>query len=194
MKPHFFKTPLAFRNWLIKNHSSKSEIFVGYYKIKSGKPSMNWSDSVDEALCFGWIDGIKYTIDAESYCIRFTPRRKNSIWSAVNIKKVQTLIENGKMQPAGLEIYNHRKEEKSKVYSFENKEAELPNHFIALFKKNKPAWLYFQNLAPSYRKTTLHYIMSAKLETTRVKRLEEMIRDSAAGINKWKNNPYQKKQ
>ena len=154
---------------------------------------MTWSQSVDQALCFGWIDGVRKSIDTESYSIRFTPRKKTSIWSAVNIKKVKTLIEQGRMQAAGLEIFKHRTESKSNVYSFENEPAKLPIAFEKIFKAHTAAWDYFQTLAPSFKKTSLHWVMSAKQESTRIKRLNELIADSANCTNKWKHNKYTKK-
>lgn len=154
---------------------------------------MNWSESVDQALCFGWIDGIKHSIDKESYQIRFTPRRKTSIWSAVNIEKVEKLTKQGLMQEAGLEIFKHRKESKSKIYAFENEEVKLSVDLEEIFKENKIAWDFFQTLAPTYRKPSLNWVMSAKQETTRLKRLKEIIADCENGINKWKHNKYSSK-
>jgi uncharacterized protein YdeI (YjbR/CyaY-like superfamily) len=148
---------------------------------------------VDQALCFGWIDGVRKSIDHESYCIRFTPRKKSSIWSAVNIKKVEILSEQGLMNQAGLDIFKHRKESKSKIYAFENEEVILSPEFEQIFKDNKIAWDYFQTLAPTYRKPSLNWVMSAKQETTQIKRLQELIADSALETNKWKHNKYNKK-
>lgn len=191
--PIFFPTPSDFRKWLVKNHGGATELFVGFYKVDSGKPSMNWSQSVDQALCFGWIDGVKYSIDKDSYKIRFTPRKKTSIWSSVNIKKVENLIAQGLMQPAGLTSFKNRTENKSKIYSFENEEVKFSPDFEKQFKANKKAWDYFQSLAPSYRKPSSNWVMSAKQESTRIKRLNELIADSKAGTNKWKDNKYNKK-
>ncbi|MEP7127347.1 MAG: YdeI/OmpD-associated family protein [Chitinophagales bacterium] len=193
MTPIFFPTENKFRKWLEKNHAKATELHVGFYTVKSGKPSMTWSKSVDHALCFGWIDGVKHSINKESYQIRFTPRRKTSIWSAVNIKKVEALIEQGLMCKAGLESFQHRTESKSKIYAFEKEEVKLSPELAKKFKQNKVAWNYFQTLAPSYRKPSLNWVMSAKQETTRLKRLNELIADSAAGTNKWKHNKYIKK-
>jgi len=154
---------------------------------------MTWSQSVDQALCFGWIDGVKHSIDKDSYQIRFTPRRKTSIWSAVNIKKVETVTQQGLMQKAGLDIYKHRAESKSKIYAFENEEVKLSPEFEKKFKDNKVAWDYFQSLAPTYRKPSLNWVMSAKQEAAKIKRLNELIADSEVGTNKWKHNKYNKK-
>ncbi len=190
MSAIFFKNQNEFRKWLKKNHDKKLEIYVGYYKLNSGKATMTWSESVDQALCFGWIDSVKNTIDHECYQIRFTPRKKSSIWSAVNIAKVEKLKAEGLMHPSGLNIYDLRTEAKSRVYSFENEEQKLSSEYEKLFRKDKKAWEYFQSLTPSYRKSSLNWVMSAKLETTRLKRLNELIEDSALETNKWKHNKY----
>lgn len=192
MTPLFFATQDEFRQWLEANHDKESALIVGFYKVNSGKPSMTWSESVDQALCFGWIDGVKHSLDQESYQIRFTPRKKNSIWSAVNIKKVEGLIEKGLMRNAGLVSFNHRTEDKSKIYSFENEEVKFSPELEAIFKSNKAAWDYFQSLAPTYRKPSSNWVMSAKQESTRLKRLHELIADSEKGTNKWKYNKYKK--
>jgi uncharacterized protein YdeI (YjbR/CyaY-like superfamily) len=178
MKPLFFPSQSDFRNWLKKNHKKATELLVGFYKVDSGKPSMTWSQSVDQALCFGWIDGVRRSIDEESYSIRFTPRRKTSIWSAVNIRKVEELTKQGLMQPAGVEALRHRKAEKSGIYSFENQPKTLPRNYEKKFRSNKNAWLFFTEQAPSYRRVMFFYILSAKQESTRLKRLEKVIAES----------------
>ncbi len=193
MKPTFFTKQSEFRKWLEKNYKNKTELLVGFYKVDSRKQSMTWSQSVDEALCFGWIDGVRKSIDNESYQIRFTQRRPTSIWSAINIKKIEELTKLGLMQPAGLEIFEKRKEEISKIYSYENEEVKFSIELEEQFKPNKKAWDYFQSLAPSYRKHSTYWVMSAKNETTRLRRLKELIADSQAGTNKWKENKYTKK-
>jgi len=172
----FFATQQDFRKWLEENHKTETELLVGYYKIGTGKPSITWSQSVDEALCFGWIDGIRNSIDTESYCNRFTPRRKTSIWSAVNIAKVEDLIKKGLMQKAGLDAYALRKDSKSKIYSFESEQKELSIDFVNQFKVNVVAWNYFNTLSPSYKKTVIHWILSAKKEETQKMRLEKLIK------------------
>ena len=192
MTPTFFLTPSAFRLWLEKNHGSETELFVGFYKVNSGKPSITWSESVDQALCFGWIDGVKYSIDKESYQIRFTPRKKTSIWSAVNIKKIEELTEKGLMHPAGLASYANRIESKSKIYAFEKEEVQFSPEFEKIFKANQKAWDYFQSLASSYRKPSSNWVMSAKQEATRIKRLHQLIADSEMETNQWKHNKYKK--
>lgn len=192
MTPIFFSSQSDFRNWLQKNHTKETELWVGFYKVASGKPSMTWSQSVDEALCFGWIDGVRTSIDKDSYQIRFTPRKSTSIWSAVNIKKMEELTRQGLMQPAGLASFEKRTESKSRIYSFEKDEVELTPDFKKQFKANKKAWEYFLSLAPSYRKVSTHWVMGAKQETTQIKRLNQLISDSAAGTNQWKDNKYKR--
>src|SRR3989339_834768 len=140
MEPLFFHGSKEFRKWLEKNHETEKELIVGYYKKETGKPSMIWSESVDQALCFGWIDGIRRSIDTESFCIRFTPRRSGSNWSKVNIKKVEELQEAGLMTPAGLELFNNRKDKSGDSYSYENLPASLSPEMDKLFRKNKSAW------------------------------------------------------
>jgi uncharacterized protein YdeI (YjbR/CyaY-like superfamily) len=181
MKPVFFPTPAKFREWLEKHHAKADELLVGFYKKDSGKPSINWPESVDEALCFGWIDGIRKSIDKISYTIRFTPRKAGSIWSSVNIKRAQALIEQGRMQPAGLRAYQARRENKSGIYSYEQRRAELEEPYNRLLKKNKAAWSFFQEQPASYRKAVSWWITSAKKEETRLKRLEKLAACSVKG-------------
>ncbi len=171
----FFENQYKFREWLENNHDKVSELIVGIYKVDSGKSSMSWSESVDQALCFGWIDGVRNTINKESYSIRFTPRKPNSIWSAINIKKVEALTNAGLMKPEGLKAFVLRKDEKSKIYSHETEIIEFSTDFIHQFKQNKIAWEFFQKQPPSYRKVMTHWIMSAKQEKTRQSRLEKTI-------------------
>lgn len=173
MKPVFFKSRNDFREWLEKNHESETELVVGYYKVNSSRHNMTWSHSVDEALCYGWIDGIRRSIDEEKYCIRFTPRKPTSIWSKVNIDKVEELKKKGLMKEAGLKAYEKRK--KSGIYSFENVPDDLSPEYEKQFRANKEAWDFFSNLAPSYRRTTIHWIMTAKQEQTRLSRLKKAI-------------------
>lgn len=193
MQPIFFATQEEFRKWLEKNHAKETELLVGFHKVDSGKPSMTWSQSVDQALCFGWIDGVRKSIDKDSYCIRFTPRKSTSIWSAVNIKKIEELTQQGLMHPAGIASFQNRQENKSKIYTYENEEVKLSPEFEKRFKANKLAWKYFQSLAPSYKKSSTNWVMSAKQESTRSKRLDQLIMDSEAGTNQWKANKYNKK-
>lgn len=164
MTPNFFATQSDFHKWLAKNHDKLSELLVGFYKVGSGKPIMSWSESIDQALCFGWIDGVRKRIDDERYSIRFTPRKSSSIWSAVNIKKVEELIRAGQMQPAGLVAFEKRNENKSKIYAYESAPAKLSPTFEKLFITNKKAWAFFTTQAPSYQKVIIHRIMTAKQE------------------------------
>lgn len=184
MTPKFFKRPADFRKWLEKNHEKQTELFVGFYKKGTGKPSITWPESVDQALCFGWIDGIRKSIDEESYMIRFTPRKPGSIWSMVNIKKMEQLIADGLVHARGLAAYEKRKDEKSAVYSFEqSKDAlKLPADFEKEFKRNKKAWAFFIKSAPSYQRPAIWWVVSAKREATRINRLHTLILDSEAGL------------
>ena len=193
MKPIFFKDQDEFRKWLTKNHKKETEVFVGFYKVGSGKPSVTWSQAVDQALCFGWIDGVRRSIDEKSYCNRFTPRRSTSNWSNINIKKVEALTKAGLMKPAGQKAFELRKESRSGIYSFGNDEIEFSPEFEKQFKANKTAWKYFQTLAPGYRKLSKNWVMSAKQEATQLKRLAKTIKDSEAGTNQWRENKYNKK-
>lgn len=174
----FFKTQQEFRQWLETNHNKKTELIVGYYKVGTGKTSITWSQSVDQALCFGWIDGVRKSIDEDSYCIRFTPRRKNSIWSAINIKKIEELTKAGLIKPEGLNAFSNRIDEKSKIYSHEKPTSTLDPHFEKQFTQNKIAWNFFLNQPPSYKKVIIHWIMSAKQDKTKQARLEKTIIES----------------
>jgi uncharacterized protein YdeI (YjbR/CyaY-like superfamily) len=181
MTPRFFKTPSAFRKWLADNHAKSKELWVGFHKKDSGKPSITWPESVDEALCFGWIDGIRKTIDDASYKIRFSPRRPGSIWSAVNIRNAEKLIKEKRMQPAGLKAYAAKKEYRSGIYSYEQRSPELVEPYLEKLKRNKAAWTFLQAQPPSYRTMMKWWIVSAKREETRLKRLAKLIEESAAG-------------
>lgn len=171
----FFANQDMFRKWLEINHDKESELIVGFYKVDSGRASLTWSQSVDQALCFGWIDGIRKSIDKISYCIRFTPRKKTSIWSAINIAKVEELKRAGLMKPEGLKAFGFRAENKSKIYSHEKEEIELSSDYEKQFRKNKVAYAFFIKQAPSYRKVIINWIMSAKQEKTRQSRLNQTI-------------------
>ena len=179
--PKFFAKPADFRKWLKSNHAKEPELWVGFYKVGSGKPSITWPQSVDQALCFGWIDGIRKSIDADSYMIRFTPRRKTSIWSAVNLKRAQELIDSGEMQPAGAKAFAERDPKKANRYAFEQAHVEFSPEQLKAFKKNKAAWTFFQTQPPSYRKPATWWVVSAKQEATRARRLATLIDYSAAG-------------
>ena len=180
-EPVFFATPAKFRAWLKKHHASASELLVGFHRVGSGVPSLTWPESVDEALCFGWIDGVRKRRDEHSYTIRFTPRRKNSAWSAVNIRRVEALIAEGRMGEAGLAAYAARNDDRSRIYAYEQRSAELGEAYARVFRKNRPAWKFFEAQPPSYRKRACWWIESAKKEETRLKRLEKLIAVSAEG-------------
>jgi uncharacterized protein YdeI (YjbR/CyaY-like superfamily) len=178
-EPIFFKTPAQFRKWLLKNHAVAKEFWVGFHKRDSGKPSMTWPESVDEALCFGWIDGIRKSVDESSYTIRFSPRKSKSIWSAVNIKRAQELIELGRMQPAGLEAFQNRKEDRSRRYSYEQQGSKLAAEYEKKLRANRKAWKFWSAQPPWYQRTTGWWIISAKKEETRLRRLNQLIACSA---------------
>src|SRR5438132_1754491 len=144
MKPVFFPTPASFRAWLSRHNRQRNELWVGFYKRSSGKPSITWPQSVDEALCFGWIDGLRKNIDEDSYKIRFSPRQPGSIWSAVNIRNVERLIKDERMQPAGMKAFEARKENRSGIYSYEQRSPELIEPYLGKLKRNQAAWKFFQ--------------------------------------------------
>ncbi|HEX8131486.1 MAG TPA: YdeI/OmpD-associated family protein [Pyrinomonadaceae bacterium] len=181
MEIKFFKSPADFRAWLEKHHATAQELWVGYYKKDSGKPSITWPESVDEALCYGWIDGIRKRVDDLSYTIRFTPRRPRSIWSAVNIGRVEELTRQGHMRPAGEKAFAARTENRSGIYAYEQRTPELPDPYGAKLRRNKAAWKFFAAQTASYRKAASWWVSSAKREETRLKRLEKLIEDSAGG-------------
>lgn len=179
MVPRFFKTPADFRKWFQTHHASATELWVGFYKKDSGKKSITWSQSVDQALCFGWIDGLRRGIDEVSYKIRFTPRKQRSTWSAVNIKRAGELTTLGLMQPTGLKAFAAREENRSGIYSYEQRSPELPDEYAKKLRKNPVAWKFFQAQPPSYRKAANWWVLSAKQEETRLRRLDKLINDSA---------------
>ena len=181
MKPQFFRTQEDFRQWLEENHDKETEIIVGFYKVGLGKNYMNWSEAVDQAICFGWIDGIRRKVDEESYSNRFTPRRAGSNWSAVNIEKVRVLTGKGLMKPSGIAAFEKRKEERSVVYAYENEAKEFSAEFEKQFKSNKKAWEFFESQANWYKKQKIYWVMSAKQEATRTRRLEKLIDESENG-------------
>jgi uncharacterized protein YdeI (YjbR/CyaY-like superfamily) len=179
--PLFFSTPGAFRKWLAGNHERAAELWVGYYRKDSGRPSITWPESVDEALCFGWIDGLRKKIDHESYKIRFTPRRAKSTWSAVNISHVAVLTREGRMQSAGIAAFARREENNSRKYSFENREsAKLTAADEREFRRDPTAWEFFQAQPPGYRRLAAWWIVSAKRPETRRARLDRLIETSRA--------------
>ena len=180
MQVKFFKTPADWRKWLERNHDKVEELWVGFYKKDSGKPSLTWPESVDGALCFGWIDGVRKRIDEISYKIRFTPRRPKSIWSAINLKRVEELTKLGLMHESGLRIFQARDPKKSGQYSFEQeKPQQLDEAYEKKLRANKRAWKFFQAQPPWYQRTSSFWVMSAKQEETRLRRLAILIDDSA---------------
>lgn len=182
MKPTFFKTPAEFRAWLKKHHKSAGELWVGYYRKDCGKATITWQESVDEALCFGWIDGIRKKISDEAYTNRFTPRRPTSNWSAINIARVAELTKQKRMQPAGVAAFEKRTEKKSRVYHYEQTDIpEFPPEIERKFKKNKKAWEFFLRLPPYYRKGETRWITSAKNEETRMRRLDKVMAACESG-------------
>ena len=181
-KPTFFATPAGFRTWLDKHHASATELLVGFYKRQSGKRSMTWPESVNEALCFGWIDGIRRSLGPDAYTIRFTPRKPTSIWSRVNVDNVERLTKEGRMRPAGLRAFAARTPERTGVYSFErNRAARLTGEQERTLRANKRAAAFFDAQPPWYRRATIHWVTSAKRDETRARRLAQLIQHSAAG-------------
>lgn len=181
MKPTFFPTPDEFRKWLAKNHAKTEELVVGFHKKGSGKPSITWPESVEEALCYGWIDGIRRSYDEDSYTIRFTPRRATSTWSAVNVRLAEKLIAEKRMRPPGLKAFQARSAAKTAIYSYESRPQTFDPAMERIFKKTQMAWKYFAAQPPWYRRTCVHWVMSAKKEETRAKRLATLVSESAAG-------------
>jgi uncharacterized protein YdeI (YjbR/CyaY-like superfamily) len=178
--PTFFADAAAFRRWLAANHETAPELLVGFWKKATGKASIHWPEARDQALCFGWIDGIRRSLGEESYTIRFTPRRKGSIWSKVNVARYDALTAGGRMMPAGVRAYEENKS-RTGVYAYENELKALTAAEIAAFRKAKAAWADWAKRPPGYRKVVLHWITSAKKPETRARRLATLIEDSAAG-------------
>lgn len=182
MEPHFFARPDEFRAWLEANHATASEVFVGFYKKHTGRRSITWTESVREALCFGWIDGLTRRIDNDSYCIRFTPRKPSSNWSKVNVQHVEELLRAGRMHPAGIAAFEARTPEKTGVYTYENRHAaKLDPEQEEEFRASERAWAFFQRQPPGYRQMAIFWVVSAKREETRARRLATLIEDSAHG-------------
>lgn len=177
-RPRYFKTPKDFRAWLEMNHATATELLVGFYKKDSGKPSITWPESVDEALAFGWIDGVRKSLGAEVYTIRFTPRKPASIWSAVNVKRVAELTAQGRMAPAGLAAFARRDEKRSAIYSYERQTATLDGDSLKIFRAEKEAWAFFNAQAPYYVRVATYWIVSAKKPETRARRLVKLIEHS----------------
>ena len=174
----FFKTQAELRKWFLKNHLKETEAWIGFYNKKSGKQSITWSQLVDEELCFGWIDGIRKKIDEERYCNRITPRKKRSNWSDFNIKRVQELINTGLVHEQGKHVFHTRDLTKQKSASFEQEKVEFPPAYLKKFKSNRTAWKFFEIQSNTYKKQSIWYVISAKQEETRLRRLEILINDS----------------
>lgn len=179
--PTYFRSAAAFRKWLVKNHASRDMLWVGFHKFKTGKPSMTWTESVEQALCFGWIDGIRKSLGDEAYMIRFTPRRAGSIWSEVNLKHFHKLKEAGLIMPAGQAAFERKTAKSTNRYSFEQGELELTPEYEKHLKSNKKAWAFFQSLPPSVKKPSIWYVMSAKRRDTQLRRLKTLIMCCAKG-------------
>jgi uncharacterized protein YdeI (YjbR/CyaY-like superfamily) len=182
MEPKFFATPAEWRAWLQEHHGTEREVLVGFYRRRSGRPSITWPESVDEALCFGWIDGVRRGRDAESYTIRFTPRQKRSTWSAVNVARVRELEAEGRMHPAGLEAFARRSDDRTAIYSYEQRRAAtLSDEQEARLRADPAAWAWFEAQPPWWRRTAAHWVTSAKREETRQRRLEQLVAACAEG-------------
>lgn len=179
--PLFFASAYEFGDWLEAHHQKLTEQWIGFYKVKSGRPSMSWSESVDQALCFGWIDGIRKSIDEESYKIRFTPRKQKSHWSVVNLEKMKHLLAENLVSPAGIEIYEKRDRNNTKKASFEQKNIKLKKEYEEELKQNEVAYTFYLSLPPSIKKPTIWWVMSAKQESTRQRRLKVLIESAENG-------------
>lgn len=179
VKPTFFATPARFRAWLARNHDKATELYVGFYRKDSGKGGITYAEALDEALCYGWIDGVRHSIDHESYSNRFSPRKPTSYWSAVNIGKAKALQAAGRMMPPGLAAFERRDEARASRYSFEAKNAAFDAPSLKTFRSNRKAWTYFSARAPGYRRLMTFWVMSAKQQATRDRRLATLIEWSA---------------
>jgi uncharacterized protein YdeI (YjbR/CyaY-like superfamily) len=179
LKPKFFRTAADFHTWLKRHHATGAELLVGFYKKSSGKPSITWPESVDEALCYGWIDGLRKRVDEESYTIRFTPRRAGSIWSAVNTRRARTLAVQRRMTPAGLSAFKARRPNRSGRYSYEQRPQELSAPYAGMLARNAAARKFFLGQIPSYRRAATWWVLSARTEATRLKRAQTLVELSA---------------
>jgi uncharacterized protein YdeI (YjbR/CyaY-like superfamily) len=181
MTPVFFASAQEWRTWLVAHHQTEAECLVGFIRASTGAATMTWSESVDQALCFGWIDGVRRGIDERSYSIRFTPRKPTSIWSAVNVAKMERLAAAGLVLPAGEQAFARRSERKTAIYSYEREPSSLSDAEAAAFEADRAAWAYFTGQAPSYQRTAIHWVLGAKRAETRARRLAQLITDSAQG-------------
>ena len=183
MKPTFFSKPAEFREWLERNHDSASELLIGFHKKASGKKSITYAEALDEALCFGWIDGVRHSLDNDSFTVRFTPRKEKSNWSAVNIARAKELEAEGRMRTAGLQAFRARDADAVAPYSFENRSVKLDPAFERLFRANRAAWAFYQTMPPWYRRTTAFWVMSARREATRARRFSMLLERSAKRLS-----------
>jgi len=181
MKPAFFASQSAFRRWLETHHAGSRELLVGFYRKDSGKGGITYPEALDEALCFGWIDGLRKRYDEASYTVRFTPRKPDSIWSAVNIKRVDELIKLQRMHSSGMKVFAGRDRERANLYSYERQNSKLDPVQERRFKASRNAWDFFRAQAPWYQRTAIFWVVSAKQEATRLRRLDTLIEDSANG-------------
>ena len=179
MKPRFFANSAEFHKWLAKNHASTQELLIGFHKKSSGRKSITYPEALDEALCFGWIDGVRKSLNDDSYTIRFTPRKPRSIWSLVNVRHVERLKKENRMQLAGSAAFEARDARRTGIYSFENRPRELSSEFQKVFRGNKMAWGFFDSQPPFYKRTVAFWVMSAKKEETQMRRLNRLIEASA---------------
>jgi uncharacterized protein YdeI (YjbR/CyaY-like superfamily) len=193
--PTFFPSATAFHRWLEKNHNSAHELLVGFYRVDSGQVGLTYREALDEALCFGWIDGVRKRYDSGSYTIRFSRRIPGSIWSVVNTRRIEQLLKLGRVHEAGMAVFRRRDVKKSKLYSYEAGKCKLDSTFEKEFRANTTAWEFYQAQAPWYRRTSCYWVMSAKKEETRQRRLAILIDDSAAGrrIKPLTSNPKNSK-
>lgn len=182
MKPKFFSTQAAFREWLELHHNSKTELLVGFHKKASGKKSITYAEALDEALCYGWIDGVRKNLNETSYTIRFTPRKARSIWSNVNVRHVERLTKEGRMRPAGVEAYARRDPKRTGIYAFENRPREFSPELEKAFRGNKTAWNFFEKQPPGYKRVVIFWVMSGKKEETRMKRFKKLVEFSEKGV------------
>lgn len=182
MKPKFFSSPGQFREWLEQNHSRETELMIGFHKKSSGKKSITYAEALDEALCFGWIDGVRKSLNETSYVQRFTPRKSRSIWSLINVRHVERLKKQGRMHAAGLDAYARRDPKRTGIYSFENRPRELSPAYEKTFRQKKRAWTFFQEQPPSYKRLMIFRIMEAKKEETQLRRLKQLIESSEKGL------------
>jgi len=181
MEAIYFASAQELHDWLDQHHGDTAEVLVGFYKVDSGRAGLTYAQALDEALCFGWIDGVRKRVDAERYTIRFTPRKPGSVWSAVNLRRAAELEAAGRLQPAGLRAYHERAPQKVQQYSYENRPQDLPEEYQEQFRANPTAWEFFSAQPPSYRRTATWFVVSAKQEETRQRRLAQVIEAAAQG-------------